>query len=90
MFLVWPRPELSWVVTRNDTLSGYRNYMHLMIKSYKILTSWILNDDNYDVAERNLTQVINNEAENSAEQTSPNVLKMKVSIGQNVADVLRD
>ena len=33
---------------------------------------------------------INNEAENSAEQTSPNVLKMKVSIGQNVADGLQD
>ena len=27
MFLVWPRPELSCVVTRNETLSGYRYYM---------------------------------------------------------------
>ena len=27
MFLVWPRPELSCVVTRNKTLSGYCNYM---------------------------------------------------------------
>ena len=27
MFLVWPRPEMSCVVTRNETLSGYRNYM---------------------------------------------------------------
>ena len=27
MFLVWPRPELSCVVTRNKTLSSYRNYM---------------------------------------------------------------
>ena len=27
MFLVWPRPELSCVVTRNKTLSRYRNYM---------------------------------------------------------------
>ena len=27
MFLVWPRPELSCVVTRNKTFSSYRNYM---------------------------------------------------------------
>ena len=27
MFLVWPRPELSCVVTRSETISGYRNYM---------------------------------------------------------------
>ena len=30
MFLVWPRPELSCVVTRNKTLSSYRNYMRKM------------------------------------------------------------
>ena len=28
MFLVWPRPELSCVVTRNKTLSSYRNYIY--------------------------------------------------------------
>ena len=27
IFLVWLRPELSCVVTRNETLSGFRNYM---------------------------------------------------------------
>ena len=31
MFLVWPRPELSFVVTRNETLSGYRNYMAFLV-----------------------------------------------------------
>ena len=31
MFLVWPRPELSCVVTRNKTLSMYRNYMGLCL-----------------------------------------------------------
>ena len=32
MFLVWPRPELSCVVTRNKTLSSHRNYMQTIQK----------------------------------------------------------
>ena len=49
MFLVWPRPELSCVVTRNKTLSRYRNYMAFLqfcsIKNFGrngIIQSWLV------------------------------------------------
>ena len=46
-WVICPSAKNTALANRHFLASSLKT-IHLMIKSYKILTSWILNDDNYE------------------------------------------